>query len=244
MEKFEEKYLTWIAWGLAGISCFMFVMPDILWDSYTISEYGTFVGGTAGPLAALAGFIFIYKTLKNQQEQMFLHDEQFEVENFENTFFKLIDYFTEMSKESRIRQDNNPFVRVLDRVHEEYHDIVGLVNMLNEGDTKSQVELFKNHILPKFKGGFITWKNLLNLVKIILHQIEENNKIEDYHHYRTIFLSRFTIWDCRLVFYFYIMYYDELNKPDRTVLFNFIAMFDSSNLFDSDHFLWLDDFKP
>ncbi|UCS93865.1 hypothetical protein KZP23_02185 [Echinicola marina] len=54
--------------------------PEFSYDFY---EYGTFVGGVAGPFAALAGFLYIYLTFIQQSE---IHSEQ----KVDNWFFQLL----------------------------------------------------------------------------------------------------------------------------------------------------------
>ena len=102
-----------LAWTLAFTAVFLFIIPIIaylFWHyEYTPNEYATFVGGTAGPIAALAGFLFVYINFQQQQEQIKKHDEQFERQSFEYTFFNLLNYYRDLSDNFQIKYANYPY---------------------------------------------------------------------------------------------------------------------------------------
>lgn len=109
----KEKQITQyskIAWTLAGTSGFMFIIPilaHILYDvTYTPIEYATFVGGTAGPLSALAGFLFVYIAFQGQQIQIEKQDQQFQLQSFENTFFQLLTYHEKKQEDFLLHKKN------------------------------------------------------------------------------------------------------------------------------------------
>jgi hypothetical protein len=60
---------------LLGIIAAVFFVPFLLPDKFCFAslDYATFVGGLAGPLASLVGFIYVYQTFLGQQKQL---DEQ------------------------------------------------------------------------------------------------------------------------------------------------------------------------
>lgn len=58
---------------------------------WTRSEIGTFIAAIAGPLAGLAGFLYIYVNFIEQQEQ-------FERQSFESNLNRLIDKYLEISR--------------------------------------------------------------------------------------------------------------------------------------------------
>ncbi|WP_339706772.1 hypothetical protein [Algoriphagus aquimarinus] len=71
----QERLLKSVSWFLLGIIFVIFLVPLILPDSFCFAstKYATFVGGLAGPLATLIGFIYVYLTFLGQQRQL---DEQ------------------------------------------------------------------------------------------------------------------------------------------------------------------------
>src|SRR5690606_38392412 len=83
-----------IARSLAGAAVMMFLIPLFLYCiigmGFDIEKYAIFVGGTAGPLAALSGFLFIYISFQGQQYQIERQELQFRVQSFESTFFNLL----------------------------------------------------------------------------------------------------------------------------------------------------------
>src|SRR5690554_2480517 len=90
-----------LAKALAIAAGLMFLLPFGFYlfgdTTYDFTQYATFVGGTAGPMAALAGFLFIYLTFQHQQEQINRHELQFERQSFENTFFNLLNYHKQLT---------------------------------------------------------------------------------------------------------------------------------------------------
>jgi hypothetical protein len=71
----KEGFLKGFSWFLLGIILVIFLVPIISPDKFCFnsSEYASFVGGLAGPLASLVGFIYVYLTFLGQQRQL---DEQ------------------------------------------------------------------------------------------------------------------------------------------------------------------------
>lgn len=71
----RENFLKGFALVLLGIIIVVFLVPLLLPEKFCFasSEYSTYVGGLAGPLASLVGFIYVYLTFLGQQRQI---DEQ------------------------------------------------------------------------------------------------------------------------------------------------------------------------
>src|SRR5690606_31347915 len=71
----QEKWLKSISWVLLVVILLVFLIPLFLPSRFCFPsvEYATFVGGLAGPLASLVGFIYVYQTFLGQQKQL---DEQ------------------------------------------------------------------------------------------------------------------------------------------------------------------------
>lgn len=71
----QEKWLKSISWVLIGVILIVFLVPFLLPEKFCFAslDYAGFVGGLAGPLAALVGFIYVYLTFLGQQRQL---DEQ------------------------------------------------------------------------------------------------------------------------------------------------------------------------
>jgi hypothetical protein len=80
--------------GLVAVFYFIFSTPfnDWSWqpNSSLFSDYGSFIGGFAGSLFSLAGFVLLYLTLRAQQEDMNIQKRSAERDRFENRFFELL----------------------------------------------------------------------------------------------------------------------------------------------------------
>ncbi|MCS3698089.1 hypothetical protein [Salinibacter ruber] len=97
--------------GLLGIGPIVYAVQIHLQtpDDFNLAELGTFVGGTSGPLWSLAalaalylGFLAQRRDSEQQQEafekQQKAQTERFEREQFENTFFRLLDVYEKVSQ--------------------------------------------------------------------------------------------------------------------------------------------------
>ena len=71
----QEKILKSVSWILIGLVISIFLVPLYLPERFCFAsfDYAVFVGGLAGPLASLVGFIYVYLTFLGQQRQL---DEQ------------------------------------------------------------------------------------------------------------------------------------------------------------------------
>jgi flagellar basal body-associated protein FliL len=74
-ENKKDAFLKGIGWILLLVILFIFLIPLCFPQKFCFNsiEYATYVGGLAGPLAAIVGFIYIYLTFLGQQRQL---DEQ------------------------------------------------------------------------------------------------------------------------------------------------------------------------
>src|SRR5690606_24007557 len=86
-----DSFLYSLSWVLLGIVAAIFLTPIYLPDQFCFAsiDYALFVGGLAGPLAALVGFIYVYLTFLGQQRQL---NEQRERLNKEEASKEFADY--------------------------------------------------------------------------------------------------------------------------------------------------------
>lgn len=97
MEKSQIKFsretvLKGFVFVLLVIITAIFLVPFLVPDKFCFAslDYATFVGGLAGPLASLVGFIYVYLTFLGQQEQL---DEQRKRLDREDAFKEFTDFF-------------------------------------------------------------------------------------------------------------------------------------------------------
>lgn len=88
----QERLLKSISWVLIGVIIIVFFVPFLRSEKFcfTSIEYATFVGGLAGPLATLVGFIYVYLTFLGQQRQL---DEQRMRLDRDDALKEFTDYF-------------------------------------------------------------------------------------------------------------------------------------------------------
>lgn len=88
----NEGILKGLAWLLLGLIISIFLVPLYQPESFCFAsvDYAIYVGGIAGPLAALVGFIYVYLTFLGQQRQL---DEQKKRLDREDALKEFTDYF-------------------------------------------------------------------------------------------------------------------------------------------------------
>jgi len=64
-----------------------------------IGTYGDFIGGLLGTILSIVAVILIYKTFISQKEELQLNRELFSSQQFENTFFNMLNVHQELRKE-------------------------------------------------------------------------------------------------------------------------------------------------
>jgi hypothetical protein len=86
-----------ISWLLIGVIVIVFFVPLLLPEKFRLasSDYATYVGGLAGPLASLVGFIYVYLTFLGQQRQLDEQRERFNMEEASKEFFEYFNLWNE-----------------------------------------------------------------------------------------------------------------------------------------------------
>lgn len=72
---------------------------------FTSIEYATFVGGLAGPIAALVGFIYVYLTFLGQQRQLDEQRERLEREEASKEFSEYLNLWNEFRSKVKYSYD-------------------------------------------------------------------------------------------------------------------------------------------
>lgn len=88
----QESLLKSASWFLLGLILVIFLTPIFLPNQYCFAsiDYVIYVGGLAGPLAVLVGFIYVYLTFLGQQRQL---DEQRKRLDRDDALKEFTDYF-------------------------------------------------------------------------------------------------------------------------------------------------------
>lgn len=93
----QEKWLKSISWVLIGVILAVFLIPLFLPSRFCFPsvDYATFVGGLAGPLASLVGFIYVYLTFLGQQRQLDDQRERLDREEASKEFAEYLNLWNE-----------------------------------------------------------------------------------------------------------------------------------------------------
>ncbi|VBB48695.1 hypothetical protein TRIP_D50059 [uncultured Paludibacter sp.] len=187
--------------GLFVIILFAFISPFNKYgntNAELFSQYGDFIGGFAGSLFSLAGFFLLYKTLVLQKqtltEQRKSYDaekQSFEIERFESTFFNLINYQKDITKNLIYKADSSMSFsgkEIISPILREFKSIWDSLNyqiycdyknqdyiMSLYDDDNQQDSIYKERhyskINEKYKITKEDWKNISD--QSIKHRIED-----------------------------------------------------------------------
>lgn len=119
-----------VAWGFVTLGFIVIIVGLIFGNFKTFSEFGDFIGGSVGSIWSLAGLFFVYiaflgqkqsilnqqieilynqeelratrKELAGQKEQMELQNATLKQQQFENTFFKMLEYYNSFLEKNYI----------------------------------------------------------------------------------------------------------------------------------------------
>ncbi|MFC3417167.1 hypothetical protein [Algoriphagus hitonicola] len=101
---------------LLGIIVSIFLVPLFLPESFCIAsiDYAIYVGGLAGPLAALVGFIYVYLTFLGQQRQLDEQRERLDKEDASKEFAEYLNLWNEFRAEVIYTWDQNSGSKAFD----------------------------------------------------------------------------------------------------------------------------------
>ncbi|MCE7057417.1 hypothetical protein LZF95_22235 [Algoriphagus sp. AGSA1] len=197
----NNSFLKGIAWLLLGIIVSIFLVPLFLPERFCFAsiDYATFVGGLAGPLAALVGFIYVYLTFLGQQRQLDEQRERLDKEDFikqsENASKQFSEYLTIwIDIRSKIQYSTGS---IGDQAFDDWWGNVkgavqkGLVSIGE--DVNNPVALtksLKRHFYSKgFNGKNDQYDNFLRVI-YLLFEIAEQNDFQDRVNILESFMTR------------------------------------------------------
>jgi hypothetical protein len=104
-EKDSTRWCVWVAWGLVavGLVPLGIAIVQTASSAMKMGDMGSFLQGTMGALWTLASFLFIYVTfiqqqkgMKRQWDELESQKAQLALQNFEATFFHMINLHNQM----------------------------------------------------------------------------------------------------------------------------------------------------
>src|SRR5690606_25845279 len=223
----NDDCLKRVAIILAGVAFLMFAIPLIAHNWCTpldLQAYGTFVGGTAGPLAALAAFLLIYLTFQQQREQIQKHDIQFERQSFHSTFFNLLEYHKEKVGQTKFHSRNE--LLTLDDLKNQLESDFSLLT--TEGyeadpeDNEYFIVIHSERSIEEFASSFFAsyQKELPQIQNIFqsalamfshMHNVDESESAK----YYDILVSQITDAEKFIYFYYFISVYYNLTTIEK-----------------------------
>lgn len=134
-DKFVQHLVIWtfIISGAVIFTLFTgYWATDHLWksdiDNEYLSAFGDFIGGFIGTLIGLVTIFLVYKTYKSQKEELELSRKLIQKQNFESTFFGLLNLIRE--NRSIIKIENNKELALIES------DVKEIAEKFNKGNQK------------------------------------------------------------------------------------------------------------
>lgn len=225
----DTRLLKWLAIILAAMAGVMFLIPFFTrsrCEPFDFESYATFVGGTAGPLGSLAGFIFVYISYRESISQKTQQEIQFNIQSFDQMLSRLLEYHQSYS------------AKFLDQSF--YGFMEGMNKKLNQlketqNDSKKVKEIYKGF----FHGHFTPLKKWIKSVTAMLVHIDNYNGLGITASREQMILDLMTKEEKRALFYFYFIGDPEFSEIEKKCLKSLLEKMKPSDLADESHKQWL-----
>jgi hypothetical protein len=201
-----------------------------IFDRYfTFEELGTYIGGISTPFGAISGILFVYVAFLGQRQQLIynqqeirvnrkaledslkeaesqriaieMQNKQFQIQSFENVFFKLMEEFRIQSKLSF--SDDYGDEKLIEKVKKLYQSIK--IEHFNENWTNlsypEKAYKLGNCFDFAFSQGFARVRALISSASSILKHLENNRSIINHGDYLTMFYISLNVHESRIIFY-------------------------------------------
>ncbi|MDW3210079.1 MAG: putative phage abortive infection protein [Reichenbachiella sp.] len=195
---------------------------DMLSDLESLSKMGEFFGGIVGPIWALAGVILFYlaliyqrKELELQREELFetrkIMDSQsqtIEIQQFENTYFKLLEFHLAASSRIESQEAGNGF----EVMYKAFTKAVNDTKKRRKKDGSSEIldeEAFETCFRQVYDSYRNTISHYMESYKSLIYLVAEKSK--DPNFYINIIKPHLTEQEVLLQFYYLITY----NKDEK-----------------------------
>ncbi len=188
----------------------------------SLSTLGEFFGGTVGTIWALAGVILFYLALIYQRRELELQRDELletrailnhqsmtiEIQQFENTFFQLLDFHIQASKRIASQPEGNGFEKMFD----ELKKAIAAMKRKRKKDGGSQ-NLDEHAFETSFRNVYDGYRNTLShyieSFKALIFFIDEKSK--DPVFYINILKPHLSEQEVLIQFYYLVLY----NKGER-----------------------------
>ena len=214
--------------GLGLWLCYIFIVKmngfssEIWQDRTLLGMAGEFLGGTVGPIWALAGVILFFLALIYQKRELVLQRMELQesrkimedqsntiaIQQFENTFFQLLNFHINAANHIRNTKINAKAKsqNAFDELYLEFKretDKLKKRRKTDAGGLSPSDESFENTFIAVFEGYKNTFQHYLENYKALLLFIK--SKSHDPAFYYNIVKSHFTEQEVQVHFYYIIL---------------------------------------
>ena len=190
---------------------------NMLSDLESLSKMGEFFGGIVGPIWALAGVILFYLALIYQRKELELQREELfesrkimanqsrtiEIQQFENTFFQLLEFHLSASARIESQETGNGF----DVMYKAFTKAVNDTKKRRKKDGSSEIldeEAFETCFRQVYDSYRNTISHYMESYKSLIYLVAEKSK--DPNFYINIIKPHLTEQEVLLQFYYLITY--------------------------------------
>lgn len=239
MKFIKNNWLKGIAILLALAAGAMFIIPfctQFRCEPFNFVSYATFVGGTAGPLAALAGFLFIFLTFRQQQKQLKQQRLQFNIQSFEYGFFNMLEHHRFAQVE---------FVKNADgyaRKRSEFQDEIEKHRKRHENPPIKLEEISRDIVETYYRQKVVvnSGQHLIKAITTLLMYIYSSNNTSK-EDYTDILFNRLALSEKRFIVGYALFGRMDLSDREYNLLGNFAKRIDVEFHLYPHHFDWLQD---
>ena len=179
----QERLLKSISWVLLGIIVAVFFVPVFLPSNFCFGsiDYAIYVGGIAGPLAALVGFIYVYLTFLGQQRQLDNQRERLDRDEASKEFSEYLNLWNEFRAKVTYTWDKKSGSKAFDSYWANVKSSVkndSKNQEFNISDPKAFKDSLKAHLTTSsFNKATGQYETFLRMVYPLL-EIAERGKLE------------------------------------------------------------------
>ena len=197
--------------------------PNFWQDSEKLGIVGEFLGGTVGSIWALAGVILFFMALIYQKRELVLQREELKegrkimkeqsstiaLQQFENTFFQLLNFHVNASNTIRnvILGTNGRSLNAFDSLYKDFKKEVTALKKRRKNDnasTSPDDESYQLCFRSVYDGYKNTFQHYLENYRTLVLLIE--SKSQDPQFYYNILKSHFTEQEVLVQFYYVILF--------------------------------------
>lgn len=201
--------------------------------NWSFEDSTSFASAYAGTLAAFSGFLFIYVSFKEQQNQFNIQQEHILRQGFEIGLNDLINKLLLITREKLPTNPKKELMPYLKQFEKEYISSIDAIELILPDLKKSDKKTFiPSHYLEAFKSSIRGIKEIIKSFIGILYFIEIG-EVQNKERYYSLLFNQMSQAEVRVIFYGYFHQGFQLNTKEKALLKNFFLKFNGRELLDS-----------